>query len=55
VFFIYCSRVQGTKVGQILHSVANCSSPLQHLCKCCVALALWRGDGHRQLVTRFDV
>jgi len=21
----------------------------------CVALALWRGDGHRQLVTRFGV
>jgi len=21
----------------------------------CVALALWRGDGHCQLVTRFDV
>jgi len=43
------------KAGQILHSVANGSPPLQHLPSSCVALALRRGDGHCKLVTRFGV
>jgi len=45
------------RTGQILHSIANGSPPLQHLRKCssCVALALWRGVGYRKLVTRFGV
>jgi len=50
------SRIgQTSRTGQILHSVANGSPPLQHLRKSCVALVLWRGDGHRKLVTRFGV
>jgi len=33
---------------QILHSVANGSPPLQHLCQVAVLpWALWREDGHR--------
>jgi len=31
------------------------SPPLQHLRSSYVALALWRGDGHRKLVTLFGV
>jgi len=41
--------------GLISHSVANGSSPIQHLRRySCVAMAL-HGKGHRKLVTRFGV
>jgi len=44
-----------SRAGQILHSIANGSPPLQHFTQLAVALALWRGDGHRKLVTSFGV
>ena len=38
------------------HSVDNGSPPLQHFFKrSCVVWAQWRGNGPRQLVTRFGV
>ena len=43
-----------SQAGQIGHSIANGSPPLRHFFKrSCVARAQWRGDGPRQLVTRF--
>ena len=45
-----------SRAGQIGHSVANGSPPLRHFFeRSCVARAQWRGDGPRQLVTRFGV
>ena len=45
-----------SRAGQIGHSVAKGSPPLRHFFEsCCVAHAQWRGDGPRQLVTRFGV
>jgi len=34
------------EVESSFHSVANGSPLLQHYTGSCVALALWRGDGH---------
>ena len=45
-----------SRAGQIGHSVANGSPPQRYfLERSCVARAQWRGDGSRQLVTRFGV
>ena len=45
-----------SRAGQIGHSVANSSPPLQHFFKqSCVARAQRTGDGPCQLVTRFGV
>ena len=45
-----------SRAGQIGHSVANGSPPLQYLFKrrsSAVALAQWHGNGPRKLVTSF--
>ena len=45
-----------SRAGQIGRSVANGSPSLRHFFeRSCVARAQWRGDGPRQLVTRFGV
>jgi len=44
-----------SRTGQTLHSVTNGLPPLRIYASTCVAFALWRGDGHRKLVTRFSV
>ena len=45
-----------SRAGQIEHSVANGSPPLRLFFESsCVARAQRRGDGPRQLVTRFGV
>ena len=45
-----------SRAGQIGHSVANGSPPLRLFFeRSCVARAQRRGDGPRQLVTRFGV
>jgi len=50
------SRVRIPKGGQILHSIASCSPPLQHLRRslCCLGAMRW-AVGYRKLITRFGV
>ena len=56
----FVSRAGGlsfkSRAGQIGHSVANGSPPMQRFFEwSCVTRAQWRGDGPRQLVTPFGV
>jgi len=53
-----CARgreFESQKACQIFHSVATVSHRFYIYASSCVALALWRGDGHCKLVTRFGV
>jgi len=56
---VRASCARGLKVksqaGQFLHSVVSGSLPFSRLLSNYVDLVLWRGDGHRKVVTRFGV
>jgi len=52
VWDVYSSNPRPTKSYTILQTVRHCFNIYE---SGCVALALWRGDGHRKLVTRFGV
>jgi len=48
-------KVWSSNLVYILYNVAIGSPPLNIYASSCVALAVWPGDGYRQLVTHFSV